>query len=105
LSDREFAPQISNIEFNYAANRETMVYALALRKDVKNPFPPESDEVTIAPAPTPQPDRLNPPTNQPPVDEKQPQPMASVTPSPAPTATPSADAPKQNAPNVKTGND
>jgi tricorn protease len=101
LSDREFAPQISNIEFNYAANRETMVYALALRKDVKNPFPPESEEVTLAPAPTPQPDRLNPPTNPQPVDEKQPQPMASPTPSPAPTATPSADAPKQNAPNVK----
>ncbi len=103
FSDREFAPQISNIEFNYAANRETLVYALALRKDVKNPFPPESDEVTIAPAPTPQSDRLNPPVNPQPVDEKQPQPMASVTPSPtpAPTATPSADAAKQNAPNVK----
>ena len=101
LSDREFAPQISNIEFNYAANRETMVYALALRKDVKNPFPPESEEVTIAPAPTPQPDRLNPPTNPQPVDEKQPQPMASATPTPAPTVTPNADAPKQNAPNVK----
>jgi len=48
LSDREFAPQISNIEFNYATNRPTYIYALALRKDVKNPFPPESDEVTIA---------------------------------------------------------
>ena len=101
LSDREFAPQISNVEFNYAANRETMVYALALRKDVKNPFPPESDEVTMAPAPTTQPDRLAPPINPQPVDEKQPQPMASPTASPAATATPSADAPKQNAPNVK----
>ncbi|HKP88071.1 MAG TPA: S41 family peptidase [Blastocatellia bacterium] len=48
LSDREFAPQISSIEFNYALNRETNIYALALRKDVKNPFPPESDEVTVA---------------------------------------------------------
>lgn len=48
LSDREFAPQISSIEFNYALNRETSIYALALRKDVKHPFPPESDEVTIA---------------------------------------------------------
>jgi tricorn protease len=48
LSDREFAPQISSIEFNYALNRETNIYALALRKDVKNPFPPESDEVAIA---------------------------------------------------------
>ncbi|HEY7913512.1 MAG TPA: S41 family peptidase [Blastocatellia bacterium] len=47
LSDREFAPQISSIEFNYALNRETMIYAVSLRKDVKHPFPPESDEVTI----------------------------------------------------------
>ena len=47
LSDREFAPQISSIEFNYATNRSTGIFALALRKDVKNPFPPESDEVTI----------------------------------------------------------
>ena len=51
LSDREFAPQISGIEFNYASNRSTLVYALALRKDVKNPFPPESDEVSITPQP------------------------------------------------------
>ena len=48
LSDREFAPQISQIEFNYATNRDAYIYALALRKDVKHPFPPESDEVTIA---------------------------------------------------------
>jgi len=48
LSDHEFAPQISSIEFNYALNRSAMIYALALRKDVKHPFPPESDEVTIA---------------------------------------------------------
>jgi tricorn protease len=48
LSDREFAPQISSIEFNYALNRETNIYALALRKDVKHPFPAESDEVTVA---------------------------------------------------------
>jgi tricorn protease len=48
LSDREYAPLISNAEFNYATNRSDYVYALALRKDSKNPFPPESDEVTIA---------------------------------------------------------
>ena len=47
LSDREFAPQISNIEFNYALNREGGIFAMALRKDVKSPFPPESDEVTV----------------------------------------------------------
>ncbi len=48
LSDREFAPQISSIEFNYALNRETNIYAMTLRKSVKHPFPPESDEVTVA---------------------------------------------------------
>jgi tricorn protease len=48
ISKREFAPQISNIEFNYATNRDSYIYAMALRKDVKDPFPPESDEVTVA---------------------------------------------------------
>jgi tricorn protease len=45
---RDFAPLISQIEFNFATNRGQDLYALALRKDVKNPFPPESDEVTIS---------------------------------------------------------
>lgn len=48
LSDREFSPQLSSIEFNYALNRPTYIYAVTLRKDTKHPFPPESDEVTIA---------------------------------------------------------
>ncbi len=48
LSDREFAPQISQVEFNYATNRTSYIYAMALRKDVKHPFPPESDEVTVS---------------------------------------------------------
>ncbi len=47
-SVREFAPYISQVEFNFATNRGREIYALALRKDVKNPFPPESDEVTIS---------------------------------------------------------
>ncbi len=47
LSNRDYAPQISSIEFNYALNRETSIYATSLRKDVKHPFPPESDEVAI----------------------------------------------------------
>ncbi len=47
IGTREFAPQISQIEFNFASNRGSYLYALALRKDVKHPFPPESDEVTI----------------------------------------------------------
>jgi tricorn protease len=45
LSNREFAPQISDIEWNYAGNRRTGIFALALRKDVVDPFAPESDEV------------------------------------------------------------
>ncbi len=48
LSDREFAPQLGSYELNYVVNRETCVYALALRKDVPHPFPPRSDEVTLA---------------------------------------------------------
>jgi tricorn protease len=47
LSTRAFAPQLSQIEFDYATNRGVSIYALALRKDTKNPFPPESDEVTV----------------------------------------------------------
>src|SRR5262249_25654131 len=47
VSNHEFAPLISAVEFNYATNRQAGIYALALRKDGKNPFPPESDEVTI----------------------------------------------------------
>src|SRR5262249_5390153 len=35
------------VEFNYAANKDTGVFAIALRKDVGSPFPVESDEVTI----------------------------------------------------------
>ncbi len=72
LSDREYAPLIGSTEFNYASNRSDYVYALALRKDSKNPFPPESDEVAI-------------------VDEKKegsptPSPTASPSPSPAPSS-------------------
>ena len=48
LSDHEFGPILSTREFDYAAERNTQIYAMALRKDVANPFPPESDEVTVA---------------------------------------------------------
>jgi len=47
ISTREFAPQISSVEFNYAGNRDSYIYAMALRKDVKHPFPAESDEVSV----------------------------------------------------------
>ncbi|MFQ5512383.1 MAG: S41 family peptidase [Candidatus Krumholzibacteriia bacterium] len=46
LSDRQFAPQIGSLEWNYLVDRESGIFALALRKDVKHPFPPESDEVS-----------------------------------------------------------
>lgn len=61
LSDREFAPLISSAEFNFATNRTTGIFAMALRKDVKHPFPPESDEVAV----------------------KEEKPAAAVTPAPA----------------------
>ena len=47
LSDHEFAPIISTREFDFATTRNTGIYAMALRKDVKHPFPPESDEVAV----------------------------------------------------------
>ncbi|MCY2961866.1 MAG: S41 family peptidase [Planctomycetota bacterium] len=47
LSDREFAPQLMGLEWNFAVNRSTGIYALALRPDVAHPFPPQSDEVTL----------------------------------------------------------
>ena len=47
MSDRAYAPQISAIEWNFATDRETFIYALALRNDVEHPFAPESDEVTF----------------------------------------------------------
>ena len=47
LADRSYAPQISSIEWNYATDRETFIYALALRDDVEHPLPQESDEVTL----------------------------------------------------------
>ena len=48
LSVREFQPQLSQIEFNFATNRGNGIFALTLRKDGKSPFPPESDEVSIS---------------------------------------------------------
>lgn len=43
----EFAPQMSQTEFDFATDRGTDLLALALRRNTKNPFPPRSDEVTI----------------------------------------------------------
>lgn len=48
LSSREFAPRMDVQEWNYANDRNTLIYALALRKDVPHPFPPRSDEAVEA---------------------------------------------------------
>ena len=45
LSDRQFSPQLGSFEWNYLVDRETGVYALALRRDIEHPLWPESDEV------------------------------------------------------------
>lgn len=43
LGDREWAPQMSGVELDYATNRSTEILAYALRKDVANPFAPRND--------------------------------------------------------------
>jgi tricorn protease len=47
VSERAYAPQMSNLEFDYAGNRRDGIFAVALRADVKPLFPPESDEVEL----------------------------------------------------------
>ncbi len=44
LGEREWAPQISSVEWNFATNRSTEVYALTLQKDGPSPFPLRDDE-------------------------------------------------------------
>jgi len=48
IAVHDFQPALSQTEFTFATDRGDGIFALALRKDVKNPFPPESDEVAIA---------------------------------------------------------
>jgi tricorn protease len=45
--ERQFAPQISQVEWDYAGARMTGLFALTLKKDGKSAFPPQSDEVTF----------------------------------------------------------
>ncbi len=93
LSDREFQPQISQVEFNYATNRTAYIYAMALRKDVKHPFPPESDEVTVAkeeaPKPKGEPGEVpGSPTKD--INRELKDPAKSPTPAASPSASPAA---------------
>ena len=44
LSNRQYQPLISTIEFNFATDRQTGIFAVALRNGVKNPFGVRDDE-------------------------------------------------------------
>ena len=44
LSAREYQPLISTVEFDFATDRQIGIFAVALRKDVKNPFGIRDDE-------------------------------------------------------------
>jgi tricorn protease len=44
LSDREYQPLLSTVEFDFATDRQTGIFAVTLRKDVKNPFGIRDDE-------------------------------------------------------------
>lgn len=46
LGNREWAPQLSNIEWNFATNRDTGIFAVALRSGVDNPFAPRNDSAS-----------------------------------------------------------
>ncbi|MDO5554527.1 MAG: S41 family peptidase [Planctomycetia bacterium] len=50
IAQREFYPQISNIEWNFAGNRFHGLFAVSLRKEVSDLFGPQSDEVTVGDA-------------------------------------------------------
>jgi tricorn protease len=44
LSEREYQPLLSTIEFDFATDRQTGIFAVSLRRDVKNPFGIRNDE-------------------------------------------------------------
>ncbi len=48
LSARSYLPQFDAFDLNFAEDRNFGIFALALRKDVANPFAPEEDTVTLA---------------------------------------------------------
>jgi tricorn protease len=44
LSQRDYQPLLSTVEFDFATDRQTGIFAVTLRKDVKNPFDLRDDE-------------------------------------------------------------
>lgn len=47
VSERTFNPSYNNLEWNHAYFDLAKIYCVPLRKDVKNPFEPKSDEVVV----------------------------------------------------------
>ncbi len=47
LSQRNFSPTYSQIEWNYSYENMDKIYLVTLNQDVKSPFAPKSDEVTV----------------------------------------------------------
>jgi tricorn protease len=47
VSDRDFNPIYSNVEWNYAYEDMSKIYMITLAKDTPSPFAPENDEVTV----------------------------------------------------------
>jgi tricorn protease len=48
VSARSYLPQFDTFDLNFAEDRNFGIFALALRKDVANPFAPEEDTVSLA---------------------------------------------------------
>ncbi|MGQ9561792.1 MAG: S41 family peptidase [Candidatus Oleimicrobiaceae bacterium] len=59
VSERDFNPIYSQTEWNHAYRDMARIYLVTLAKDVKSPFEPKSDEVTVA-AEQPQPGKEEP---------------------------------------------
>ncbi|MBK7358987.1 MAG: PD40 domain-containing protein [Saprospiraceae bacterium] len=47
VSERSFNPSYNNVEWNYAYFDLAKIYCIPLRKELKNPFEPKSDEVMV----------------------------------------------------------
>ncbi len=47
VSDRDFNPLYSQVEFNYAYQAMSRIYLVTLAVDIKSPFEPKSDEVEL----------------------------------------------------------
>jgi tricorn protease len=48
LSQREYQPQISNVEFEFAGNSNIGIFAVTLRRDVKSPYTARNDDEKAA---------------------------------------------------------